>query len=167
MERRIYEVSRHEMEGNFCSPFKSMPSSGEIGAAITAQSYGLCYRLWFSLQRGSEGFMRMWQWAALKAVTKEDAGRRWEDWAGEGEGVRTGQKWKVIHFTEDHKTQAETGPLNKIKVTRPQLADQYRGSVTLYLSDWNTSTSPKFVSDGLSFMLLCSSSEKTDMWSVL
>lgn len=61
------------------SPLYASPrrSSSEIGAEITARSYGLCYRLWFyPLQRGSEEFMWMWWRAALKAVTKGEAGRR-------------------------------------------------------------------------------------------
>ena len=46
--RGTCKVSRQEMEGNVSSLCESTPSSSEIGAEITAPSYGLCYRLWFS-----------------------------------------------------------------------------------------------------------------------
>lgn len=82
---------------------------------------------------------------AVSCAESRDQRRRREKMRGvgrRGEGVRAGQKWKGLHFTEDHKTLAETGPLNKIKVTPPQLGEQQRGSVTVYLQDWNTSLSP-------------------------
>lgn len=92
------------MEENFFSLCKSMPSWSEIGAAITALSYGLRYRLWFSLQRGSEEFMWMWRWAALKAVTKEEAERRWEhrgrgeEGGGVGSQNRTGMERALFYW---------------------------------------------------------------------
>lgn len=105
---RRSEVSGQDAWRNFSSLRKTLPSSGEIVAAILGQSYGLCYQLWSSVQSGSEEFVWMWCRASLKAVTEE---KSWEKmrvcacvW------VESGQKWERLHFIEVHET---LGPLNR------------------------------------------------------
>lgn len=73
-----------------------------------ALSYGLCYSL--TLQSGSEEFMWMWRWAALKGVTKEMAQGRWERTreggrgGEEGESPGTREEGKSICFSEETQT---------------------------------------------------------------
>ena len=84
-------VCGREMGGNFCSLCNPMTSSGEIGAAIAALSYGLCYRLRFSLPEEVRNLWMRWR-AVLRAVTKADAERRWKHQGGRGgEGGKSGQ----------------------------------------------------------------------------
>lgn len=65
-------------------------SSGESGAAITAPSYGLCYRLRFSaLQRGSEEFMWLLRRAALE---RRDRGGGREEMGARGRRRRREEK---------------------------------------------------------------------------
>lgn len=64
---------------------------------------------------------------AVSCAERRDQRRGREEmraWGGGEEGRRRRRKgvgrekgWKRVHFTEDHKILAETGPLNKMKVT--------------------------------------------------
>lgn len=83
---RAGKGSKHEMEGR---KEGVLSRRQKRNTRFIALSYGLCYSL--TLQSGSEEFMWMWRWAALKGVTKEMAQGRWECTRKEEEEGRKGR----------------------------------------------------------------------------
>lgn len=101
-------------------------SSGESGAAITAPSYGLCYRLRFSpLQRGSEEFMWLLRRAALerrdRGGGREEMGARGEEERREGKSRGKGSvSTRVARHRQ--RTKQEAAGVQRLKTRSPDMS---------------------------------------------